>query len=77
VSRKCPKPSSILDLICNGLCRKLYHKLLANINELFKPLEEYIDEAEEVILHLATGQISWQEFSTWLEAHAQLMLTDL
>jgi len=40
-------------------------------------LEEYIDEAEKVILQLATGQISWQDFSTWLEAYARPLSTNL
>lgn len=43
----------------------------------YLPLEEYIDGAEEVILQLATGQISWQEFSTWLEVHARPLSMDL
>jgi len=43
----------------------------------YLPLEKYIDEAEEVILHLATGQISWHQFATWLEAHAQSLSADL
>jgi death-on-curing protein len=43
----------------------------------YLPLEEYVDETEEVILHLATGQISWQEFSTWLKAHVRPLSMDL
>jgi len=35
------------------------------------PLEEFFDEAEQVILNLATGKIGWQEFSAWLEAHVR------
>ncbi len=34
------------------------------------PLEEFFDEAEEVILNLASGKVGWQEFSAWLESHA-------
>lgn len=40
-------------------------------NGYYLPLEEYVDEAEEIILHLATSQIDWQEFSAWLEEHAR------
>lgn len=35
------------------------------------PLEECIDEAERMILDLATAQIGWQEFSTWLQSRAR------
>lgn len=40
-------------------------------NSYYLPLEECVDEAEEVILDLATSQISWQEFSAWLESYAR------
>lgn len=35
------------------------------------PLEECFDEAERMILDLATAQIGWQEFSAWLRSRSR------
>ena len=35
------------------------------------PLDECVDEAEQMTLDLATARIGWQEFSAWLQARAR------